>query len=233
MKIEPIVKMIGKTDSPVVSFVGAGGKTSCMLEVARSLAKQGKKVLVTTTTHMEHPVRLGEIGCVDASGEEILAEIEKRGWVMAGTKAKHPEKITGLPASVWEQLRARTDCILVEADGAKRFPLKVSGAKEPVIPEECTHIFIVAGASALGRPLEEICFRLKEAEAILQKQEKFNFSGNLGKQTMTEQLLGILLEKGYVEPLRREFPKAKLAVIFNQADVLFCPPKSKNALHGA
>ena len=129
MKIEPIVEMIGKTDSPVVSFVGAGGKTSCMLEMAHRLVEQGKKVLVTTTTHMEHPVRLGEIGCVDASGEEILAEIEKRGWVIAGSKAKHPEKITGLPASVWEQVRIHTDCILVEADGAKRFPVKVPGTK--------------------------------------------------------------------------------------------------------
>lgn len=234
MKLEEIVKemgeLTGESTTQVISFVGAGGKTTCMLELARSLAKQGKKVLVTTTTHMEHPVRIGEIGCVDASGAEILEELEKRGWVIAGSKAKHPEKITGLPASVWEQVRAHTDCILVEADGAKRFPVKVPGAKEPVIPEECTHIFLVAGASALGRPLEEICFRLKKAEAILQKQEKFNFSGNLGKQTMTEQLLGILLEKGYVEPLRTEFPKAKLAVIFNQADILPCAEKSKNNL---
>lgn len=230
MKIEPIVEMIGKTDSPVVSFVGAGGKTSCMLEMAHRLVEQGKKVLVTTTTHMEHPVRLGEIGCVDASGKEILVEIEKRGWVIAGSKAKHPEKITGLPASVWEQVRIHTDCILVEADGAKRFPVKVPGTKEPVIPKECTHIFLVTGASALGRPLEAVCFRLKEAETIMQKQGNSNLLENLRKQNMTEEILGTLLEKGYIEPLRTEFPKANLAMILNQADVLPCPEKSKNDL---
>ena len=53
-----------KTDFPVISFVGAGGKTSCMLELARNLAAQGKKVLVTTTTHMEHPLNLDKSGCV-------------------------------------------------------------------------------------------------------------------------------------------------------------------------
>lgn len=234
MKLEEIVKemgeLTGESTTQVISFVGAGGKTTCMLELARSLAKQGKKVLVTTTTHMEHPVRIGEIGCVDASGAEILEELEKRGWVIAGSKAKHPEKITGLPASVWEQVRAHTDCILVEADGAKRFPVKVPGAKEPVIPEECTHIFLVAGASALGRPLEEICFRLKEAETILMCQENRKCEESLRKQILTEELLGALLEKGYVEPLRTEFPKAKLAVIFNQADILPCAEKSKNTL---
>ena len=96
MKLEEIVKemgeLTGESTTQVISFVGAGGKTSCMLELARSLAKQGKKVLVTTTTHMEHPVRIGEIGCVDASGAEILEELEKRGWVIAGSKAKHQKK---------------------------------------------------------------------------------------------------------------------------------------------
>ena len=43
MKIEPIVEMIGKTDSPVVSFVGAGGKTSCMLKWRTAWFNKGKK----------------------------------------------------------------------------------------------------------------------------------------------------------------------------------------------
>ena len=221
MKLEVTIPM-------VISFVGAGGKTSCMFELARSLAKQGKKVLVTTTTHMEHPLILGEVGCVDTSEEEILKIVGQKGWVIAGKQARHPGKITGLSVSVWEQVKAHIDCILVEADGAKRFPVKVPGEKEPVIPEECTHIFLVAGAGAFGRPLEEVCFRLEEAEAIL--QENFNFSGNLRKQNMTEEILGTLLEKGYIERLQIEIPKAKLAVILNQADVLPCPERSKNAL---
>ena len=47
MKLEEIVKemgeLTGESTTQVISFVGAGGKTSCMLELARSLAKQGKK----------------------------------------------------------------------------------------------------------------------------------------------------------------------------------------------
>ena len=81
-----------------------------------------------------------------------------------------------------------------------------------------------------GRPLEAVCFRLKEAEAIMQKQGNSNLLENLRKQNMTEEILGTLLEKGYIEPLRTEFPKANVAMILNQADVLPCPEKSKNDL---
>ncbi len=144
------METMGKTDFPVISFVGAGGKTSCMLELARNLAAQGKKVLVTTTTHMEHPLNLDKSGCVDASVEEILEQLKKNGFVIAGSRAEQPGKIKGLPVSVWEQVKKKADVILVEADGAKRFPMKVPGNQEPVIPKECTHILVKGRCDSCG-----------------------------------------------------------------------------------
>ena len=41
----------------VVAFVGAGGKTTAMLLLARELAAEGRRVLVTTTTHLLDPGR--------------------------------------------------------------------------------------------------------------------------------------------------------------------------------
>ena len=43
-------------EKPVFSFVGAGGKTTCVLKLADELAGLGMKVLVTTSTHIQHPV---------------------------------------------------------------------------------------------------------------------------------------------------------------------------------
>lgn len=39
----------------VISLVGAGGKTTTMYQLADELAEQGKRVLVTTTTHIQCP----------------------------------------------------------------------------------------------------------------------------------------------------------------------------------
>lgn len=228
MKIEQIVETMGKTDFPVISFVGAGGKTSCMLELANNLAAQGKKVLVTTTTHMEHPLNLDKPGCVDASAEEILEQLNKNGFVIAGSRAEQPGKIKGLPVSVWEQVKKKADVILVEADGAKRFPLKVPGKQEPVIPKEYTHILVMAGAGSIGKSLEESCFRLQEAEGILAVTEQS--PADIKRLRITEERMGILIEKGYVEPLKSRYPTAKIAVILNQADILLTPQECAAAL---
>lgn len=228
MRIKQIVEKMGDADSPVLSFVGAGGKTSGMLELARDLAAQGKKVLVTTTTHMEHPLNLNQPGCVDASAEEIAEQLEKNGFLIAGSQAEQPGKIKGLPVPVWEQVKKKADVILVEADGAKRFPLKVPGKQEPVIPKECTHILISAGAGALGRTLKESCFRLQEAERILADAEKQGI--DVKRPEITEETMGILIEQGYVMPLKSRYPAAKIAVVLNQADILSAPEERAAAL---
>ena len=75
-------------EKPVISLVGAGGKTTCAYLLAEELAGEGKKVLVTTTTHMEHPNFLGRNGAIDQSPEEIAAAVcflasEEAGYITA------------------------------------------------------------------------------------------------------------------------------------------------------
>ena len=54
MKMYEIIERLGRTERPAVSFVGAGGKTSCILELADDWAARGKRVLVTTTVQASH-----------------------------------------------------------------------------------------------------------------------------------------------------------------------------------
>ena len=55
-------------EKPVISLVGGGGKTTTMYALANAFWQQGKRVLVTTTTH----IRSTEIGL-----EDLLAEWER------------------------------------------------------------------------------------------------------------------------------------------------------------
>ena len=46
---------ININEKNIISFVGGGGKTTSIYTLANELSSLGKKVLVTTTTHMHMP----------------------------------------------------------------------------------------------------------------------------------------------------------------------------------
>ena len=211
-----MLKSTGKwPEKPVISLVGAGGKTTCAYLLAEELAGQGKKVLVTTTTHMEHPGFLGRNGVIDKSPEEIVAALEKSLIVTAGTSGPGGMKMKALPKAVFSAVLPFFDAVIIEADGSKRHPFKVPAAHEPVIVNETTHIMILAGMPAVGRPLRDICFRIEEAEKLLLEK------GTVGDMlcpdlVLTPGLAGILLESGYVKPLKKKFPGAAQMILLNQ-----------------
>ena len=239
-----------KERGKVFAFLGAGGKTTCMLELARYLADKGKKVLVTTSVHMEAPEVLGVPGLVDPKAEEIIEFLCNHGWVVAGRSCspsespnvserglaaesqepneecqvlEHPsprkvKKIQALEPQVYRKAALEADVILLEADGSRKYPVKVPAPWEPVFWEAPDVIYILAGASGLYCPVFRVCHRLEYVEKILGDREKI----------LTPDKLGLLLEKGYVERMREKFPHARLHVILNQADVLQEPENTKN-----
>ena len=220
MKLYQIIEKLGRPEKPVISFAGAGGKTSCILELANDWAAQGKRVLVTTTVHMERPEILGRTGWIDQPAENIRKALETPGVVIAGSGSEVPEKIQGLSEETYSQAAAKAQAVLIEADGSRKFPVKVPGRNEPVIREDTTHILILAGASALGRPLDQVCHRLEYAKKILGPQNRI----------LTAETLAKLLEKGYVEPLKKQYPGRKFAVILNQQELLEEPEKVRAAI---
>lgn len=62
---------------------------------------------------------------------------------------------------------AEADTVLLEADGAKRHPCKAPAAHEPVLLRSSDIVLAAAGLSAMGKPLQDVCFRLEAACALL------------------------------------------------------------------
>lgn len=133
----------------IIAVVGAGGKTSAVKTLAAELAAAGKTAVITTTTKMHPPVDR-RLLCEDI--EAVRARLRTANPVWAGVYYNE-YKIEGLPEPI-SALAAAADHVLIEADGAKRLPLKmIDATHEPVIPPETDAVVAVAGLDAIGKPV--------------------------------------------------------------------------------
>lgn len=208
----------------IIAVVGSGGKTTYIREQAKLYRKQGKRVLVTTTTHMyAEPDTL-----FTNDSTEIGACLETKGYCMAGQRAEETDpsvsgdfghicagrseqvsgektgsrvKIRGLSSDVLAQVAKHADIVLVEADGSKGKPVKYPSAHEPVIPVDTDIIVIVMGFFAVGQTIERACHRPELVCECL---------GVTPAHHLTEQDIQKLVEEGYRRPLARRYPKAKI-----------------------
>lgn len=151
----------------VTALVGAGGKSTVMYEMAARAAASGKKVLVTTTTHIWKP----EQGYA-SDLEEVCALWGEGRYAVVGTEEAGTGKLVGVPPEEWRAYLGVADVILVEADGAKGLPCKAPAEHEPVLPAECSKVIAVAGMDAVGMPGREACFRWEIARQELGVSEE-------------------------------------------------------------
>ena len=181
----------------IIAVVGSGGKTTLIKKLAAKYRGEGKTVLVTTTTHMF----MEEDTLLTDDADTILRALKKKGYAMAGLPAG--EKIKALSPAAFRAVSNHADVVLVEADGSKHMPLKFPNATEPVIPEHTDQIIVVWGPHGLGKPAREVCHRL---ELVL------DCLGIDGDTPITREYVAVLLEKGYLMPLRRRHPHADITV---------------------
>ncbi len=201
---DSLLKALGPDwpDRGCVAVVGSGGKTSAVFRLAKELASQEKRVIITTTTHM-----FREPGELAASIQEARLLIKRQPILMAGRPVGE-EKITGIPAEELEQLRELADFLLVEADGSKRLPLKLPADHEPVIPNGTDLILVLAGLQGIGKPLSECCHRAELVRELLHMSPDHR---------MEPEDVRSMLEQGYLKKhiLPRGIPGVFL---LNQAD---------------
>ncbi len=192
------------------AFVGAGGKTTAIFQLARQLAAP---VIVTATTHLgAWQIPLADQHIIVHSPADLRA-LEPRGVTLVTGQISEDQRTEGVAEEVLLWLRdmsvARHIPLLIEADGARQKPLKAPAEHEPAIPAFADLVVVVAGLSALGKPL---------AEEVVHRAEVFSRISGLpsGEGIGTEALARVLVSpeggcKNIPEPARR-------VVLLNQAD---------------
>ncbi len=195
----PLIDQPSLQNARLVAICGAGGKTSLLYALGREWALRREKAVLTTSTHIWG--RLPE-GCAlwDRADENDLLAIWRAGFLPVAGRPLPNGKLEGPTEGMWAILRSRADRIVVEADGAACRPVKYPAAWEPAIPPYTDRIIVLAGLTALGRPLQEVCHR---ADLAVE-------GGILDDGPLTEAGLAALLLKGYgrYDPL----------YVLNQAD---------------
>jgi probable selenium-dependent hydroxylase accessory protein YqeC len=160
MKLLEAIKL--HTFPCVISIVGAGGKSSTMIALAKELAVQGKKVLVTTTTHIsiEQGERFQALiveNNYERAKEKIQAHIDYTHTICLVSHRVAENKYKGI-SKEWVDnliLEGYFDVIIVEADGAKGRSFKAPGEAEPVIPGSTNINILVIGMDAIYKPITE------------------------------------------------------------------------------
>ena len=181
----------------ITAVVGAGGKTTYIKKKAKAYVNQGKKVFVTTTTHMMKEADT----LVSDDADEIIKELLEQNYVMAGRDCG--EKIQSLSRETYEKVCAYADVILVEADGSKHMPVKFPAEHEPVIPENMNEIVVICGLHAIDKPLYQVAHRIELVKDCL----------TVSKETIVKAShIQQLVRKGYVEPMREKYPEMKITI---------------------
>ena len=140
----------------VVSFVGAGGKTTAIFQLAREIVNQ-RSVVITATTHLGvWQIPLADRHIIANNPSDI--QLQNAGGILV-TGEIEGDRTKPVSEAVLEWLhdsaKSHNIPLLIEADGSRQKPLKAPAVHEPPIPEFTDTVVVVAGLSALGKPLTD------------------------------------------------------------------------------
>ncbi|MBI5932264.1 MAG: putative selenium-dependent hydroxylase accessory protein YqeC [Chloroflexi bacterium] len=189
-----------------IAFVGAGGKTTAMFQLAREL---GTRVIVTATTHLgAWQIPLADRHVIAESPAEV-GEIPDGVTLVTGKIVEDRTSPVNPSVLYWlhEDVKNSRIPLLIEADGARQKPLKAPAAHEPPIPDFVGTVVVVAGLSGLGKPLSEAVFR----------EEEFGRVSEATRQRVTaEMVTRVLMQR---EGGLKNIPEgARRVALLNQAD---------------
>ena len=163
---DSLYKMFGldKQWKKVISFIGAGGKTTMIYQLAEELAAMGKRVIVTTSTHMKKSTEnFVEWG--------VPFTVEKGQIITTGVSCSET-KIQSFDLDSYAELSNKADIVLIEADGSRKMPLKVPASHEPVLVEGTDLVIGILGVNSVGKTIEEVSQRPADVAGVLGKDVK-------------------------------------------------------------
>jgi len=140
-----------------IALIGSGGKTTLMFQLARDF---GTRVICTTSTHLamdqleaaDHHWVVNGICDLPGQNDEVQGNV----LLFTGPQVE-PER-AGSPSpeimQALNDLALTWNCpLIIEADGARKLPIKAPAKHEPAIPDFTNVVITVIGLSGLGKPL--------------------------------------------------------------------------------
>ncbi|SFI01809.1 probable selenium-dependent hydroxylase accessory protein YqeC [Tindallia magadiensis] len=197
----------------VISFVGAGGKTTSMFTLAKECREREEQILVTTTTAIYTPKKQPFDHLWIEAEERIGLEEEGplSGITVWGDHVTKENKLKGIQLPTLEtMIRDKSyDRILIEADGSKEKPLKAPDEKEPVIPEGTDLVIGVLGIRILDQ---------KNTENHIHRSHLYrNITNSLEGESVTAKNVAQLVV--HPKGLFKNTPKgARRLLLINQVD---------------
>ncbi|MEJ8553040.1 selenium cofactor biosynthesis protein YqeC [Tepidibacter sp. Z1-5] len=195
----------------MISIVGGGGKTSTLLKLSKELKKLQKSVLITTTTKMYIPTEDDyDVHICSDKYYEYMENIDEKNRVLLSSSIANENKILGVSKQTLDDIYIKQiyDFIIIEADGAKRKPIKASNDTEPQIPIYTDFVIGVIGID---------CFNKKITEDIVHRIDIFNEITNTSKYDIVDENVIVKLVKDK-KGIFKNSENAKKILILNKCD---------------
>ncbi|HEY5731545.1 MAG TPA: selenium cofactor biosynthesis protein YqeC [Anaerolineales bacterium] len=198
--------------SSCIAFVGAGGKTTAMVKLAREIKPN---VIVTATSHLG--LWQTKFAHTHISTDEDSLDIvnHRTQGIILVTGKRERDRLQPVNNKLlnwlYQYCKSRSIPLLIEADGSRQKPLKAWAAHEPPIPNFVDVVIQMAGLDGLGKPLKD--------ELVHRVDIFSNLSGLGNGETISPKAISEILT--HVEGGLKNIPKnAKRIVILNKADSL-------------
>lgn len=138
----------------LISFVGAGGKTTTMFSIAQELKNNRKKVLISTTTAIYNPKGNYDYYFLKEINDEFSPQ---NGSITILGETVVEGKLRGISSDKIDKINETNifDFILVEADGAKKKSIKAPRELEPIVPNTTTKTIGVIGLDSVGKIIND------------------------------------------------------------------------------
>jgi len=208
----------------IITFTGAGGKTTLIMRLAAEMNSAGLKTLLTTTTKFYPPPGVKLFLTCDLKSAVTLLKKHflNDQTAVLGKRILPDGKIEGIePGDIAFLLRDLKVSVLVEADGAKGLPIKGYAVHEPVIPPGTDIIIAVIGADALGACLDS---KIAHRPKLLSEQINISEGTILTEKAIADAYKNIL------KLSLTQAPLARTASVFNKADLLDETPSAALAI---
>ena len=196
-----------------IAFIGAGGKTTALFQLARELVKR-TPVIVTASSHLGGwQIPLADTHIIVDSPMVLEGLENKLEGIMLITGALDGDRTKPLDTESLNWLnrfcKQRSIPLLVEADGSRQKPLKAWAEHEPPIPNFVEQVVQVVGLAGIGQPLSpEVVHRAETFSAL---------SGlRMGETITPDALIRVLTHS---DGGQKNVPAgARKTVLLNQAD---------------